>query len=438
MTIARRMFVAGGAGLFASAAFRDAFASAAETNWAVPKKLQREMYRRAMSLARQKVRGGPGDPTYKKRFVDAAFSGSIFLWDTCFIATYAKYDPVNLPIGNALDNFYSRQDTDGFICREYTAAGEAFWPKDHPVSINPPLLAFAELELFQFKKDVNRLKRAFPHLKAFYDFIRANYLCDDALYFSDAFGSGMDNIARYPIGWQDDGKGIVLRNLHPDLFFYDGLSARWNRQGRSVDMSAQMVLNANHLVKIAGLIGVTEGVDGLLADARETANAINTLCWNEEDGFYYDLGYGEQIRRRHIGMFWTLLAGIVPPGHQARLLEHLMNTSAFWRTFPIASTPADSPDFHPEGDYWLGSVWAPTNYMIILGLEKIGRRDLAARLAQQYYWCVAEVYKTTGTFWENYAPDSLSKGSNSRSDFCGWTALAPITLWHEYIRKASV
>lgn len=434
VTLSRRGLMAGSAGLLASAAFQHAFAAAAQTNWSVPESLQRDMYERAMTLARQKVRGGPEDPTYKKPFVDAAFSGSIFLWDTCFIATYAKFDPVRLPIANALDNFYGLQDQDGFICREYTAAGQPFWPKDHPVSINPPLLAFAELELFSVTHDVARLGRVYPHLKAFHDFIRSRYQGEDALYFSDAFGSGMDNIPRYPFGWQDDGQGIVLTNLHPDLFTYDGLSPKWNRQGRSVDLSAQMVLSAHHLTKIARLIGKADDIPTLEADAAKTCAALNDLCWDEEDGFYYDLGYGKRIKRRHIGMFWTLLARVAPPERLSRLIAHLTDPNQFWRTFPIASTPADSPDFRADGGYWLGSVWAPTNYMIILGLEESGRHDLAVRLARQYYWCVAEVYKATGTFWENYAPDSLARGNPSRGDFCGWTALVPITLWHDYIR----
>jgi hypothetical protein len=128
----------------------------------VPLALQKEMYEKALLICKQKIRGGPNHPAFKKPFVDAAFSPSIFYWDTCFIATYAKYHQEELPIINALDNFYDRMDPDGFICREFTAEGKPFWPKTHPVSLNPPLLAFAELELFSVSKD----------LKDFNSFIR--------------------------------------------------------------------------------------------------------------------------------------------------------------------------------------------------------------------------------------------------------------------------
>ena len=410
-----------------------AFAAAQADDWAVPTDLQNAMYARAMALAKQKVRGGPADPVYKKPFLDAAFSGSIFLWDTCFLSVYAKYDQAELPIAAALDNFYALQDSEGYICREYTAGGKPFWPRDHPVSINPPLLGFAELELYNHGGDLDRLRRVYPALKAFHTFILTHYRGQDGLFFSDALGSGMDNIPRYPLGWQDDGLGLPLTNLHPELFVYDGLNPKWNRQGRSVDMSAQMALFSENLATIAHLIGQEQEARHYQTLHAQIASAINQLCWSEADGFYYDLGYGQQIPRRHIGMFWVMLAGVAPPDRCQRLVARLTDPAQFWRRLPIASTPADDPNFSPAGTYWLGSVWAPTNYMIIRGLERCGYADVARRLARQYYWCVAEVFKTTGTFWENYAPDSLVPGDPARSDFCGWTALVPIALYHEYI-----
>lgn len=430
----RRTFLAAVAACLTPAAV----ARAEEAGFAVPPDLQRQMYGAALAIARRKVRGGPDEPRFKQPFVDAAFSNNIFAWDTCFIAAYAKYHLDVLPAAQALDNFYDLQDTDGWICREYTRDGQPFWPKHHPVSVNPPLFAFAELELFGQTGDADRLKRVYPHLKAFFDFLVARYRMADGLFFNDAFGSGMDNIPRYPDGWTDDGQGIGEPNLHPEVFVYDGISPLWNRQGRMVDMSAQMALCANQLADIAALTGNDDDVAGYTSFHADTAKALNDLCWNEDDGFYYDLGYGKPIRRRHIGMFWVLWAGVVPPERLPRVLAHLTDPVQFWRRIPIASTPADDRNFNPAGGYWLGSVWAPTNYAIIRGLVACGEAGLADRLARQYYWAVAEVFKATGTFWENYAPDALARGNQSAADFCGWTAIVPIALWHEFITADAV
>ncbi len=410
-------------------------ANAGHTSYTVPQPLQLKMYETALGIAKSKVRGGPGDPVYKKPFVDAAFSSNIFYWDTCFIACYAKYHPAELPIANALDNFYDRMDEDGFISREYTKEGKTMWPKDHPVSVNPPLLAFAELELYSESKDSSRLKKVYPFLEKHFRFLVSHYRMDDHLFFSDAFGSGMDNIPRHPDGWTDDGKGIKLNNLYPEIFNYTGPSAAWNKQGRAVDLSSQMALFAENLVSIATIIQQENNVAEYRKFYDETRKALNEFCWDEEEGFYFDLGYGKQIRRKHIGMFWTLMAGMVPPNRVAGMLKHLTNPAEFWRTIPVASYPADQPGYSKQGDYWLGSVWAPTNYMILRGLKRYGKNKVASKLAARYYWAIAEVYKQTGTFFENYAPDSLNKGNQSRPDFCGWTGLVPISVYREFIKK---
>lgn len=402
--------------------------------WRVPARLRREMYAAALAMAKHKVRGGDAKSVFKQRFPDAAFSGNIFLWDTCFIACYARYHLRDLPVANALDNFYRLQDSDGHICREYTAEGQPMWPKAHPVSVNPPLLAFAELELYAQVRDKARLAKVYPMLTRNFEYLVRTYRMDDGLFFNDAFGSGMDNIPRYPEGWQDDGKGIALENLHPELFVYDGLSAAWNRQGRAVDMSAQMALCAEHLARIAEIVG--KPADALIHRriGQQTKDAINRWCWDERDGFYYDLGYGEQIKRMHIGMFWTLMAGVAPPTRAKRLIAHMTDPKKFWRECPVASYPADQSGYRTDGGYWLGGVWAPTNYMLVRALQRYGETALASRLARQYYWCVAQVYLKTGTFWENYAPDGVRQGNQARSDFCGWTAIAPIALYHEFAR----
>jgi hypothetical protein len=401
----------------------------------VDKALSVEMYNKALSIAKNKIRGGEKDPVYKKPFVDAAFSSNIFYWDTCFIATYAKYHQEELPIGNALDNFYALMEPDGFICREYTKEGKPMWPRDHPVSVNPPLLAFAELELYAVSKDLQRLAAVYPKLKKHFEHWTQTWRGEDKLFFNDALGSGMDNIERYPREWQDDKKGIPIHNLHPELFNYDGLTPAWNKQGRMVDTTAQYALFTRQLSIIADLVGRSEDKSNYDRLYSETKEALNNLCWNEEDAFYYDLGYSKQIRRKHIGMFWTLMAGIVPKEKLSRFLAHLTNPNEFWRKIPVATTSADEPEYSAKGDYWRGSIWAPTNYMVLRGLSQYGEHKLARKLAGEYYWAVAEVYKKTKTFWENYAPDTIDKGNIAREDFCGWTGLVPIAVYREFISK---
>ena len=93
----------------------------------VTEELSERMYDKALEITKSKVRGGDSEPFFKKPFVDAAFSDNIFLWDSCFIVAFAKYHMEELPVYQALDNFYDRIEEDGFICREYRKELASGW-----------------------------------------------------------------------------------------------------------------------------------------------------------------------------------------------------------------------------------------------------------------------------------------------------------------------
>ncbi|MEL6562652.1 MAG: trehalase family glycosidase, partial [Bacteroidota bacterium] len=419
----------------------------------VTPELSRRMYDKALEITRQKVRGGDSEPFFKKPFVDAAFSDNIFLWDTCFIVCFAKYHLDELPVYQALDNFYDRIEADGFICREYRKDGRPLWPKSHPVSINPPLLALAETEIYSVKKDKERLRKTYPVLKKNFEFHVATYQGEDKLFWGDTLGMGMDNIPRFPHGWTtDEGNGMTHHELGDklgkmsgstaeerlDLFikeYMETLQGVWNEESRLVDFTAQMAMFALQLKFIAKEIGADDDIAAYDSFHREVKAAVNQLCWNDGDAFYYDLGYGEQIKRKHIGMYWALLGELIPADRMERFLAHLTNPDEFYRKMPLPALSADDPDYKGWGDYWLGGVWAPTSYMVLKGLSANGQHALAQELAVKTYAGVAEVFEATDTFWENCAPDLIAYGMPAKKDFCGWTALIPIAVYKEYIEN---
>ena len=185
---------------------------------------------------------------------------------------------------------------------------------------------------------------------------------------------------------------------------------------------------------IAEAIGQTDEVARLKAFHSKLKTDINTLCWSEEDQFYYDLGFGKQVVRRHIGTYWMLLGELVPQERMESFLGYLSDPEEFYRLTPLPALSAADPDYVGWGDYWLGGVWAPTVYMVLKGLERIGKDELAQDLASKVYRSVATVFEATGTFWENYAPDLVAYGMPAKKDFCGWTALIPIAVYKEFIQ----
>ena len=432
---------------------KDVTSSAEKCSFEMTPELGERIYAKALEITKNKVRGGDSEPFFKKPFIDAAFSDNIFLWDTCFIVCFAKYHMDELPVYQALDNFYERMEDDGYICREYRKDGRPLWSKDHPVSINPPLLAFAETEIYSVKKDKERLRYAYPILKKNFEFHVNRYQGEDNLFWGDTLGMGMDNIPRFPRDWTtDEGNGMTHHELGEKLGKMGGSTAEerlnkfiadyvetlqgvWNDEGRLVDFTAQMAMFARQLLFIANEIGETQDLAGYEQFHAEVKQAVNTLCWSDQDAFYYDLGHGKHIARKHIGMYWALLGELVPEDRMAPFLEHLTNPNEFYRKTPLPALSADDPDYKGWGDYWLGGVWAPTSYMVIKGLSKVGQEELAQDLAKKTYAAVAEVFEATDTFWENYAPDLISYGMPAKMDFCGWTGLIPIALYNEYLKE---
>ena len=366
---------------------------------------------------------------------------NFFFWDTAFTAIWGRYFLDSLPIENSLDNLYAARTEEGFISREYNSIGEPIWKHDHPIAFAPPLLTWAELSLFELTSDIPRLKKVFPYLKAHHDFCTEQYQASDGLFIGDALGSGMDNLKRYPNSWDFNNDGIELKpdwvhsmyrphidKLGPSHQF------RWNSQGRWIDLSSQMAFDAKCLSEMAKLINLEEESEHYRNRHNNLAGIINDLCWNEEHQFYFDLGYGEQVIRYHIGSYWALLAGIVPKSKQEGFVSHLSDNKKFNTPVPVPSLSVSDPDFSSDGKYWRGSSWHPTNYMVIKGLEENGFSEKAKEISVSCVKANLILFEETKTFWENLSPLKAEPGNPSQPDFCGWAGLSSVAIPREFLK----
>lgn len=147
---------------------------------------------------------------------------------------------------------------------------------------------------------------------------------------------------------------------------------------------------------------------------------------------------GERAPVKTVAAFWTLIAGIASPRQAGFLAAELENPATFGRFHPVPTCSADAAGYNPKGGYWRGAVWAPTNTMVIQGLEKYGYAGLARKIALKHLDITADVFRKTGTIWENYATDSAEPGRHEGSgnlvqkDFVGWSGLGPILYLLEY------
>ncbi len=400
-----------------------------------------ESYWKAWELAFKNTYVPSPEAGFVSPFVDAAFNDSIFLWDMSFISMFANYGMPFSPGIVGLDNFYAKQHATGEICRQISringnddprwtnTEGDALFSRygtnyrgdKMPVNyreceaptppprltldaLNHPILSWAELTSYALTGDTARLEKIRTPLVRYYEALRKYLRQGNGLYITD--WASMDNSPR----------NRILKG-----------------GGTGIDISSEMVLFARDLAQIAQLTGRAGEAAEYLAEADALAALINEKMWSNTANFYYDLSSDDELGScKTIAGFWPLIAGVADSEKAGYLEMELNNEDTFNRQHRVPTLAGTDDAFTPEGGYWKGAVWAPTNTMVVKGLEKYGFFKTAREIALNHLECVNRIYKETGTFWENYAPDQVIRGRPSRRDFVGWTGIAPIAYFLEY------
>jgi glycogen debranching enzyme len=374
-----------------------------------------ELYWKAWEISLTKTRKPRPGSGFVSEYMDEGFSDNIFQWDTCFMVMFGRYAQDVVPAAKSFDNFYAKQHTDGFIDREiHENDGTDMWGPTHNNAINPPLYSWVEWENYMINGDTERLKRVYPYLKKYYGWIKEHRGLPSGMYWTTNLASGMDNSPRiYPDG--DD----------------SGLSYGYTW----VDLTAQQAMNAMYLSRIANISGLDADAAAFQKDYDDLNRLVNENFWDSHSGMYYDLNAkGKRTKQKTVASFWPMLANIAPPDRAKQLVErHLKNTKEFWRPHPFPTASRDNILYDRGGGYWKGSVWAPTEYMIIRGLLNYGYDDFAADAVERHLKNMSDVLRVTGTIWENYAPEFASRGNASAGNFVGWSGVGPIAMLIENI-----
>ena len=369
------------------------------------------LYEACWRIGLQQSEQGTPANGFVRWYVDAAFDNRIFQWDTAFSLAWAKYGQGALPSIESIDNFYRKQHPDGAISGVIEKAdGEDDQPKNAPWFTRNNLFSWIEWEYYRTTGDRSRLARVVPILADYATWVIKNRRHANGHYFWSGWSSGMDNSPR------------SIANA-----FYPPYS--W------VDCDANEALAARYLVKMAEAIGDEQTAERFRKLHQEIKELVNEEMWSEDDRFYWDLDEdGSFMKVMTVASFWPMWAKITDERHVDGLLAHLNNPTEFNRPHRVPTLAAKHPAYSPVGDYWRGSVWAPTNHMIVKGLTANGRYRAARAIVCNHLDNMSTVFQETGTVWENYAPERPAPGEPARADFVGWSADGPIAqLIENYI-----
>lgn len=351
---------------------------------------------------------------------EGLWDDTIWIWDSEFMVMFCKYAPKLFPGIQTLDNFY-------YTMLEDTTSSLRI---QHPD--NPPFFAWVESEYYKFTNDKEHIKKLLydkqflqryfhwfdnlsPGMKLNFDHVDIALKKKEFGYNWGGIMSGMDNTPR--------GRGY-----YNELLWVDAIS--------------QQALSALYITRLAKEFKHKELVSEFSKRYDSLKNIINKYYWNNSDGIYYDIKESnlEHVKVKTPASFWPMLAEIPSREQAEKMLNLIRDENLFGGQMPWVTVSRDDPDFNSvDGDYWRGAIWLPTAYMGIKALEKYGFYEDADKSAYNVVKHQYNTYKTysPATIWECYSPSepkpSTNKGERVRTDFCGWSALGPISLFIENI-----
>ena len=307
-------------------------------------------------------------------------------FESIFSSFFLVYSNRNFDACNNLDYFYARQEDNGAIRNRYdVSTNEPVLDKKNPQGLDLPLFAWAEFNLYHKSANKRRIKEVMPTLIKYMNWIDSNFKKDNGLYAVPAAASGMINSPRKD-------------SVYP------------------VDFNACMAINASYMSALGDILNDKDLSFQYRKMYFSIKTRINSLMWDPKTNFYYDLNKAqERIKTKTIAAFWTMLAEIPNADKADALVDHLNNPKSFGTEHPFPTLSADDPNFSEDGNGYCGSVFPAFNFMVIKGLEKYGKYELARECAIRHLYYVLdglmpnESSKQAGDLWEAYLPNKEGK-----------------------------
>lgn len=319
-----------------------------------------------------------------------------------------------------LDIFYERQEANGAIRWAYEIeSGNPVVNPENPEGLGLPLFAWAEFNLYHKSANKKRVKEVVPVLHRYMAWIDSLYKRPNGLYAVPLAVTGMDNAPR---------EGAVYL----------------------IDFNTVMAINALYMSALADILNDKEASFQYKRQYFSLKTRINSLMWDPDSGFYYDLDENERrLSVKTIAGYWPLLAELPNDDKAERIIEKLSDPEYFGTPHPYPTVARNEPSFSENGDGYRGSVFPHLTFMVIKGLEKYQRWDLARECAIRHLYFVLDSMHPEGNhhkgnLWEAYLP--LKEGPAQwpgregfpRPNYLSYIALSTICLTIENIIGLSI
>jgi len=293
----------------------------------------------------------------------------------------------------------------------------------------PPILAFGLQQFTGSAPDQAWLEAIYPKLGRYlaWDFAHRNV--------------NAGGLAQWLIDPSDPNNRCAESGLDNSPRFDAGLRLE------AVDFNVFLSLECSAMADFARQLGRVDEAQAWAECHQRFNRLINERLWNDEKGFFFDYNQATQRQSEVVAVtgFLPLLCGAASGAQVERLAAWLSDPAAFATAVPLP-TAIPAPGKPVEKDMWRGPMWVNTNWLVALGFEKCGRKDLANRLRESTMQEIERRYLQFGSLFEFYdqdgvlAPDRLPRKGRLDShdshhqvvhDY-GWTA----TLYADMVFSA--
>ncbi|MEI6913553.1 MAG: trehalase family glycosidase [Armatimonadota bacterium] len=298
----------------------------------------------------------------------------MWIWDSAFHAIGLRH--FSSPWAeDAIKAVLALQRANGFIPHMLTVDG-----RNDSEIIQPPILAWASLKVHDITGNREFLEYIYPRIARMleYDTVERDQDGDGLSEWETGCASGMDNSPRF----DEPVTGAV-------------------------DLNSYIVNDMKCMAQIASRLGREDEALKWQQDAARLADRINSVMWDEQTQFYYDIGAnGQQTRVKTVASFMPLFAGICSQSQAEGLVGHLTNPNEFWRGFPISSVSADEPSFCDN--MWRGATWVNFSYFLIESLPHYGYDTLSEELRRLTLGEISRWCETDGLIYEYYDSEGVT------------------------------
>ncbi len=302
-------------------------------------------------------------------------------YDSIFASFFLVYSNRIFPAHSQLDALYAKQEESGAIRWKYDIdSGKAILGPENPQGIGMPLFAWAEYNIYHKVANKKRVKDVLPILQRYFSWVESTFKQANGLYAVPLAATGLESAPR--------------------------AKARY-----LLDFNTAMAINALYMSALGDIMNDKDVSFQYKRAYFSIKTRVNSQMWNPEEGFYYDLDADEkQLKVKTIASFWPLMAELPNEDKAEKLIAHLSDPASFGVEHPFPTLAASEPAYSPQGNGYNGSVFPPLTYMVIKGLEKYSRHELARECSIRHLYYVLDSLtpegSKTATVWEAYKPQS--------------------------------